>query len=174
MPAASTSPVISSANSRTPWCSSPRPTTATTTSSWPSPAGRVGLCPRTTCPERSSTGCSASPIVSPGRVSYVCGTDSEDGMTARATDRSAARADLAVARILAASGAEESVYPRLLAAIGESLEWDFGAWWELAADDQTLRCIETWRSASLHEGDFDSLSRRTGLAFGVGLPGRVV
>lgn len=44
---------------------------------------------------------------------------------------SAVRADLAVAHILAQSDAQESLSPRLLAAIGDSLGWDFGAWWEV-------------------------------------------
>jgi PAS domain S-box-containing protein len=84
-----------------------------------------------------------------------------------------ARADLAVARILAASAAGESLYPRLLAAIGESLGWEFGAWWEVSEREQVLWCVETWRSSWLHDGVFESLSRRATFALGVGLPGRV-
>ena len=87
--------------------------------------------------------------------------------------RAVARADLAVARILAASAAGESLYPRLLAAIGEALGWEFGAWWEVSDEDQALRCVETWRSSWLHDGVFETLSRRTTFALGVGLPGRV-
>jgi PAS domain S-box-containing protein len=83
------------------------------------------------------------------------------------------RADLAVARILAQSDVEESLYRRLLAAIGESLGWDFGAWWEVTADGVALACIETWRSGALHDRAFGSLTRRTRFARGVGLPGRV-
>jgi PAS domain S-box-containing protein len=94
-------------------------------------------------------------------------------MTIPGDYRSAVRADLAVARILAASAAGESLYPRLLAAIGESLGWDFAAWWEVGERAETLRCLETWRSSPLHGDDFESLTRRTELAAGVGLPGRV-
>jgi PAS domain S-box-containing protein len=94
-------------------------------------------------------------------------------MTLPGEYQSVARADLVVARILAASAAGESLYPRLLAAIGESLCWDFGAWWEVSEEGQALRCVETWRSGSLLDGDFESLSRRTTFALGVGLPGRV-
>jgi PAS domain S-box-containing protein len=94
-------------------------------------------------------------------------------MTLPGEYRSFARADLAVARILAASAAGESLYPRLLAAIGESLGWDFGAWWEVSEEGRALRCVEIWRSGSLLDGDFESLSRRTTFAPGVGLPGRV-
>src|SRR5262245_41120469 len=94
-------------------------------------------------------------------------------MTIPGEHRSAVRADLAVARIVAASAAGESLYPRLLAAIGESLGWEFGAWWQVSDRGEVLRCIETWRSDSLHEDEFESLTRRTALASGVGLPGRV-
>jgi PAS domain S-box-containing protein len=94
-------------------------------------------------------------------------------MTLHDDRRSAARADVAVARILAESEVNESLYPRLLAAIGESLGWDFSAWWEAPVGDSTLRCIETWRSAALHDDDFERLSRRTVFARGEGLPGRV-
>src|ERR671934_224433 len=45
-----------------------------------------------------------------------------------------ARADHAVARILAESEPDESLYPRLLEAIGDSLGWGFGAWWEMSTE----------------------------------------
>jgi PAS domain S-box-containing protein len=94
-------------------------------------------------------------------------------MTVRGESRAVVRADLAVAQILAASAAEESLFPRLLAAIGGSLGLDFGAWWEHSDRGETLRCIETWRSGSFGDDDFASLTRRTEFARGVGLPGRV-
>jgi len=84
------------------------------------------------------------------------------------------RADLAVARILAESEVDESLYPRLLAVVGESLEWEFGAWWELSRDAVTLGCIETWHSASWTARDFESHTKRTVLRRGEGLPGRVL
>jgi len=87
--------------------------------------------------------------------------------------RPVARADFAVARILAATAAEEVLYAELLAAIGDSLDWDFGAWWEISDDAASLRCIETWRSGLLQDGDFETLTRQTTLATGIGLPGRV-
>jgi PAS domain S-box-containing protein len=94
-------------------------------------------------------------------------------MTTRGEHLVAERADLAVARILASSHLDESLYLRLLAAIGESLEWDFGAWWEVSDGDQTLRCVETWRSASLHNDAFGFLTKESQFARGAGLPGRV-
>jgi PAS domain S-box-containing protein len=77
-------------------------------------------------------------------------------------------AEHAVAHVLAEAYDEASAYPRLLAAIGESLGWDVGAVWTGDADG-TLRCIETWRGPD----PFDKTSRGTSLAPGEGLPGRV-
>jgi PAS domain S-box-containing protein len=94
-------------------------------------------------------------------------------MTTRGEHLVAERADLAVARILATTALDESLYLRLLAAIGESLEWDFGAWWEVSDEDQTLRCVETWRSPSLHSDAFGFLTTESQFALGAGLPGRV-
>src|SRR5207248_6812599 len=56
---------------------------------------------------------------------------------------------------------------------GGSLGWDFGAWWEASANETTLHCIDTWRSASLRDDAFESLTERTVLERGAGLPGRV-
>ena len=106
-------------------------------------------------------------------VRAIVGERDEDRERVQRGYQAAGRADLAVARILAASAAGESLYPRLLAAIGESLGWEFGAWWEVSDTDGALRCVETWRSGSLRDDDFASLTRRTTLPLGVGLPGRV-
>jgi PAS domain S-box-containing protein len=94
-------------------------------------------------------------------------------MTIRGEYRTGERADIAVARILATTALDESLYPRLLAAIGESLGWDFGAWWEASDESQTMRCVETWRSRSLRNDAFGFLTRESEFARGVGLPGRV-
>jgi PAS domain S-box-containing protein len=78
-------------------------------------------------------------------------------------------AEHAVARVLAEACDEASAYPRLLAAIGDSLGWDVGAVWAAAGDDGALRCIETWRGPE----PFAAQSRSMALAPGEGLPGRV-
>ena len=39
------------------------------------------------------------------------------------------RTEHAVARVLASAPDEDDAHPRLLAAIGEALAWDFGALW---------------------------------------------
>ena len=74
----------------------------------------------------------------------------------------------AVARVLAESFDVGTAYPRLLAAIGESLGWDVGALWTAGAGGE-LRCVETWQGPS----PFEQTSRGVSLELGEGLPGRV-
>jgi PAS domain S-box-containing protein len=65
------------------------------------------------------------------------------------------------------------VYAAVLEAIGGSLGWAFGAVWEVAPDDERLRCVRSW-----HAGEgapaFEALSERIALDPGEGLPGRVL
>ena len=51
------------------------------------------------------------------------------------------RTEHAVARVLASAPDEDDAHPRLLAAIGVALGWDFGALWAPAdVDGSFLRC----------------------------------
>src|SRR5215207_6128587 len=77
------------------------------------------------------------------------------------------RTEHAVARVLAEASGEHAAYPRLLAAIGESLGWDAGAVW--APQAGVLRCVMTWNAPE----SFVQASRSLALAPGEGLPGRV-
>ena len=80
------------------------------------------------------------------------------------------RTEHAVARVLAEACDEATAYPRLLAAIGESLGWDAGAVWVAPDGDAgALRCVETWQGPE----PFEQSSRSLSLAPGEGLPGRV-
>jgi PAS domain S-box-containing protein len=78
------------------------------------------------------------------------------------------RTEHAVARVLASAAGETEAYPRLLAAIGETLGWDIGAVWTLA-EAGTLRCDAAWPA----RGDFVTATRELSLAADEGLPGRV-
>jgi PAS domain S-box-containing protein len=73
----------------------------------------------------------------------------------------------AVARALVAARGEGDAYPALLAAMGETLAWDFGAVW--LPDGAALRCVATWPAHS----EFAAESRARTLIAGEGLPGRV-
>ena len=84
------------------------------------------------------------------------------------------RAEHAVAHVLATAEGEDDVHPRLLAAIGEALGWDFGALWGPTDDDPTqLRCVLTWVGAALSDDNFARVSRQITLGPGEGMPGLV-
>jgi PAS domain S-box-containing protein len=82
------------------------------------------------------------------------------------------RVEFAVARILVQPGRPVETYQRILATMGEALDWELGALWRLDAGAERLRCAATWR-ASEHSLEFEALSARLTLASGEGLPGRV-
>jgi PAS domain S-box-containing protein len=84
------------------------------------------------------------------------------------------RTEHAVARVLASLADEGDAHPRLLAAIGTALAWDFGALWGPAdAEGSQLRCEETWQAASMADDAFAQASRAVTLPAGQGLPGEV-
>lgn len=84
------------------------------------------------------------------------------------------RTEHAVARSLAETADPHDALVRALRAIGESLDWRFGAVWEPAADrPEALHCVEVWHAIDLDAEDFAATSRNTVLAPGEGLPGRV-
>jgi PAS domain S-box-containing protein len=84
------------------------------------------------------------------------------------------RTEHAVAHVLASVVDEEHAHPRLLAAIGTALAWDFGALW-VPADEEgsALRCEYTWQAPSMTDEAFAKLSRRVTLSAGQGMPGEV-
>jgi PAS domain S-box-containing protein len=83
------------------------------------------------------------------------------------------RTEHAVARVLASAPGEDEAHPRLLAAIGEALAWDFGALWTPTdARGSALRCAHTWESGPAVAA-FAETSRSVTLATGQGLPGEV-
>jgi PAS domain S-box-containing protein len=84
------------------------------------------------------------------------------------------RTEHAVARSLAETADPRDAVVGALRAIGESLEWRWGAVWEPVPDrPETLHCIETWQAPGLATGEFEAVSRNVVLAPGEGLPGRV-
>jgi PAS domain S-box-containing protein len=84
------------------------------------------------------------------------------------------RTEHAVARVLASAPDEDDAHPRLLAAIGAALGWDFGALWAPGDDEGSfLRCEHTWEADPTHVAAFAQASRSITLAPGQGLPGEV-
>jgi PAS domain S-box-containing protein len=78
-----------------------------------------------------------------------------------------------IARALGESATLTEAAPRMLAAVCESLGWEYGALWEVDRGGKTLHCVGTWHASSLQVTEFVEISRTTNFARGVGLPGRV-
>lgn len=83
-------------------------------------------------------------------------------------------AEYITARALAESASLTEAAPRLLQAICEELNWDYGGMWHLDPDAGVLRCVDTWHLPTVALPEFEAVSRRTTFARGIGLPGRVL
>lgn len=78
----------------------------------------------------------------------------------------------AVSRALAESDSADAAITRVLAAMGEALDWRVGTFWLLAGED-TLEPAMIWVSSS-RDAAFASTTRALTLHDGIGLPGRVL
>jgi PAS domain S-box-containing protein len=77
------------------------------------------------------------------------------------------------ARALVESATFGDAAPKILEAICEALDWEFGALWRIDRDADELRCVTTWSATSLPFPEFDRASRELTFNRGIGLPGRV-
>jgi PAS domain S-box-containing protein len=82
-------------------------------------------------------------------------------------------AEHVAARALVESETLADAASRVLQAICEGLGWDYGALWNVEAEQEGLRCVETWHLPSAHVPEFESASRSHIFPRGIGLPGRV-
>ena len=82
-------------------------------------------------------------------------------------------AQYAVTMALARSDSPDEAVNALLPALGESLGWKAGGWWELDEGGEALRCREFWSAPGADVQAFEQASRGMVLARGEGLPGRV-
>ena len=81
--------------------------------------------------------------------------------------------NLAISRILAEAPALDVAINRILASIGESLNWKMGAMWTPDNDGTRLRCLTFWRKNKSQSSEFEADSCERTFSSGVGLPGRV-
>ena len=96
------------------------------------------------------------------------GSSAESPATRRLT------AEHVAARALVESATFGDAAPKILQAICEALDWDYGALWRIDRESGVLRCSDTWRSpaAGFPESSI-AMSREITFGHGVGLPGRV-
>jgi PAS domain S-box-containing protein len=82
------------------------------------------------------------------------------------------RVEHAVARVLAEEPDELRAYAGLLAAIGERLDYAFGAVWRPADPDGLLRAVACWRPPGSGLEEFERFTRLLEVEPGTALPGR--
>ncbi|HEY9639945.1 MAG TPA: response regulator [Coleofasciculaceae cyanobacterium] len=81
------------------------------------------------------------------------------------------QAEYAIARILATANSLEEATPKILQALCEHLDWDFGELWLHNLNADCLQCIATGHLASLDLPSRMALTSQTQFRGGVGLPG---
>jgi signal transduction histidine kinase/DNA-binding response OmpR family regulator len=79
----------------------------------------------------------------------------------------------AVTRLLADSASVEEATPKILQTICEGISWEGGALWKMDTPTAVLRCAAVWRRPGAAVDEFLEATRKTPLALGVGLPGRI-
>lgn len=84
------------------------------------------------------------------------------------------QAQYRITKILYEADSIETAIEEILPAIGESLDWDFGAYWILDPARKELRCSQTWRRRSGRLKQFADLSMRLRFGPEEGLPGKVL
>jgi PAS domain S-box-containing protein len=79
----------------------------------------------------------------------------------------------AVTRILAEAESLTAAAPLILGAVGENLEWDWGALWSFDREGAALRCDCLWRAPDIETGEFDTVSRERSFRLREGRLGQV-
>jgi len=112
--------------------------------------------------------------VSPARIgeAYIFSAFIRDITDRRRTERRLA-SQYAVTRVLAEAVTLEEAVPKIIRAVGESLEWEVGVFWRLDKLSGTLRCLDQWKSATLDADPFVMATQQQSFKPGVGLPGRI-
>src|SRR4029077_7335658 len=63
----------------------------------------------------------------------------------------------AVTRILTEAESLTAAAPLILGAMGENLDWDWGALWSFDREGAALRCDCLWRAPDIETGEFDAV-----------------
>jgi PAS domain S-box-containing protein len=82
-------------------------------------------------------------------------------------------AEYIAAHALAESATLSEAVQRVLQAICEALDWDYGAFWNVDVGSGVLRCAETWHAPTVSTPEFEAVCRSMAFTEEVGLPGRV-
>jgi PAS domain S-box-containing protein len=91
---------------------------------------------------------------------------------ARELDHARLATQYAVARIFSEEDSLEAAVPRLLEAVGGTLGWQLGGFWE-ARPGETLRYLAGWSAPGFDDSGFHDTCESIGMRSGDGLPGFV-
>jgi signal transduction histidine kinase/ActR/RegA family two-component response regulator len=112
--------------------------------------------------------------VSPARIgeTYMFSAFVRDITDRRRAERRLA-SQYAVTRVLAEAVTLDEAVPKIIQAIGESLEWELGNFWRVDRQAGVLRCAGVWNAEALGPEEFVLGTREQSFKPGVGLPGRI-
>lgn len=112
--------------------------------------------------------------VSPARIgeAYIFSAFVRDITERRRAERSLAL-QYAVTRVLSEALTLEEAVPKIMQAVGESLDWELGVFWRLDKYAGVLRCLDHWRASTLAADEFIAEMKHQTFTLGVGLPGRI-
>lgn len=112
--------------------------------------------------------------VSPAKIgdAYIFSAFIRDITERRRTERRLA-SQYAVTRVLAESASLEEAVPKIIQAVGESLEWELGVFWRVDKAAGVLRCLDQWQMPSLQAEPFILATWQHVFARDAGLPGRI-
>ena len=82
-------------------------------------------------------------------------------------------AEHAVSRILGVSATLSDAAPKILQAVCESLDWDFGALWRVDRNANALGCVEVWHTPEVQVPALEQYTRHITFPPGSGMPGSV-
>jgi PAS domain S-box-containing protein len=94
-------------------------------------------------------------------------------ITVRKETESRLAAQYAVTRALSESNTISEGAAKVLQAVCESLGWEYAALWTVDRDSNVLRCSQVWQASGTEGSEFESVSRQSVFAKGVGVPGTV-
>ena len=112
--------------------------------------------------------------VSPTKIgdAYIFSAFIRDITDRRRAERRLA-SQYAVTRVLSEATSLEEAVPKIIQAIGESLEWDLGVFWRVDKASEVLRCLDQWKAASVQADAFTLATWQQVFHRETGLPGRI-
>ncbi|MEP6958376.1 MAG: PAS domain S-box protein [Nitrospirota bacterium] len=112
--------------------------------------------------------------VSPAKIgdAYIFSAFIRDITDRRRAERRLA-SQYAVTRVLSEATTLEQAVPKIIQAIGESLEWDLGVFWRVDKAMGVLRCLDQWKAPSVQADSFTLSTWQHVFHREEGLPGRI-